>query len=95
MNDTGIPLAEKLRPKTLDEVIGQVHLVGPQGVVRKMLGSNYLPSMILWGPPGCGKTTLAELLSTLTDSFFVSRSAVTTGLDDIRKVIKEAGIQLE
>ena len=95
MNDTSLPLAEQLRPKTLDDVIGQTHLVGPTGVIRKMLASDYLPSMIFWGPPGCGKTTLAELLSTLTDSFFASRSAVTTGLDDIRKVIKEAGEQKE
>lgn len=95
MNDTSIPLAEQLRPKTLDEVIGQIHLVGPTGVIRKMLASDYLPSMIFWGPPGCGKTTLAELLSTLTDSFFVSRSAVTTGLSDIRTVIKIAGEELE
>jgi len=95
VNDTSLPLAEQLRPKTLDDVIGQLHLVGPTGVIRKMLASDYLPSMIFWGPPGCGKTTLAELLSTLTDSFFASRSAVTTGLDDIRKVIKEAGEQKE
>lgn len=95
MHTQTTPLAETLRPKTLDEVIGQTHLVGPQGVIRKMLTSGYLPSMIFWGPPGCGKTTLAELLSSLTDSSFASRSAVTTGLSDIRSVIKAAAEQLE
>ncbi|HCM82785.1 MAG: Replication-associated recombination protein A [Candidatus Gottesmanbacteria bacterium GW2011_GWA2_44_17] len=95
MNESAIPLAERLRPKNLDEVIGQVHLVGSNGVIRKLLKTGFIPSMILWGPPGCGKTTLAYLLSTLTNSIFEPKSAVTTGLDDIRKVIKEAKERLE
>lgn len=89
------PLAEVLRPKTLDEVVGQEHLVGKNGIIRKMLVSNFLPSMVFWGPPGCGKTTLARLLSILTDSQFESKSAVTTNLADVRNVIKQAQIRLD
>ncbi len=89
------PLAELLRPKTLDDVIGQEHIVGKSGMLRKMLVSGFIPSMIFWGPPGCGKTTLAELVSTLTKSVFVSKSAVTTNLADIRNVIAQAAERLE
>jgi len=88
------PLAEFLRPKTLDDVIGQEHLVGKDGILRKMLVNKFIPSMIFWGPPGCGKTTLAELISTLTDSVFISQSAVTTNLAQIRLVLVEAKKQL-
>jgi putative ATPase len=84
------PLADILRPKTLDEVIGQEHLVGESGIIRKLLASNFLPSMIFWGPPGCGKTTLAQLLANLTNSFFESHSAVTSTLADVRRVLKES-----
>jgi putative ATPase len=93
--NSNVPLAEQLRPKTLDDVIGQTHLVGSNGIIRKMIASGFLPSLILWGPPGCGKTTLAYLLSTLTNSFFEPRSAVTTNLEDIRKVIIGARERLE
>ena len=89
MNDPR-PLADVLRPKTLDDVVGQTHLVGKNGVLRKLLESNFLPSLVLWGPPGCGKTTLAYLLATLTDSHFEPKSAVTTTLEDVRRVIKES-----
>jgi putative ATPase len=95
MNDSNIPLAERLRPKSLDEVIGQEHLVGKTGIIRKLLESGFIPSMIFWGPPGCGKTTLAYLLSALTNSIFEARSAVTTKLEDVRKVIKEARNRLD
>jgi putative ATPase len=88
------PLAQILRPSKLDGVIGQSHLVGPTGILSKMLTSQFVPSMIFWGPPGCGKTTLAELVSTLTKSVFVSRSAVTTNLADIRQAIDLAGKRL-
>lgn len=82
------PLADILRPQTLDEVVGQEHLVGKNGIIRKLLASSYLPSMIFWGPPGCGKTTLAYLLASLTNSDFVSQSAVTTTLSEVRGIIK-------
>ena len=89
------PLAEILRPKKFDEVIGQEHLVGKNGVIGKMLMSNFLPSMIFWGPPGSGKTTLAYLLAALTNSHFESKSAVTATLADVRKIIKEADERLK
>lgn len=88
------PLAQILRPKALTGVIGQSHLVGKSGILSKMLTTQFVPSMIFWGPPGCGKTTLAELVSTLTKSVFVSRSAVTTNLADIRQVIDLAAKRL-
>ncbi|MEK7129474.1 MAG: replication-associated recombination protein A [Patescibacteria group bacterium] len=84
------PLAEILRPQTLDELIGQAHLVGESGIIRKFLTSGFLPSMIFWGPPGCGKTTLAHLLATLTNAHFESHSAVSATLADVRRVVKEA-----
>ena len=95
MNTSSVPLADRLRPKTLDEVIGQEHLVGRNGIIRKLLSSGFIPSMIFWGPPGSGKTTLAYLLSSLTNSHFEARSAVTTGLEDVRKVIKESKVRLD
>lgn len=88
------PLAQILRPTTLDDVIGQSHLVGKTGILSKMLTSQFIPSMIFWGPPGSGKTTLAELVSTLTKSVFVSRSSVTTNLADVRQVIDLAAKRL-
>ncbi len=88
------PLAQILRPSTLDDVIGQSHLVGKSGIITKMLASQFVPSMIFWGPPGCGKTTLAELVSTLTKSVFVSRSAVTTNPADVRQIIDLAAKRL-
>lgn len=88
------PLAQILRPTTLTDVIGQPHLVGKTGILTKMLMSQFIPSMIFWGPPGCGKTTLAHLISTLTKSVFVSRSAVTTNLADVRQIIDLAAKRL-
>lgn len=87
------PLADILRPKTLDEVVGQEHLVGKSGIIRKLLTSHFLPSLIFWGPPGCGKTTLAKLLASLTNSYFESHSAVAATLADVRRVIKEASLR--
>lgn len=89
------PLADILRPQTLDEVIGQEHLVGKDGIIRKLLASHFLPSMVLWGPPGSGKTTLAHLLAELTNAHFVPKSAVTSSLADVRMVIKEARERLD
>ena len=89
------PLAEVLRPNTLDDVIGQEHLVGKNGILRKLLDTQFLPSLVLWGPPGSGKTTIAKLLASQTNTFFESHSAVTSRLEDIRRVIKEAKIRMK
>lgn len=89
------PLADILRPQTLNEVVGQEHLVGKDGIIRKMLGSTFLPSMIFWGPPGSGKTSLAYLLATLTNAHFVAKSAVTSSLAEVRTIIKEAQARLD
>ncbi len=82
-----IPLAERMRPTTLDDLIGQKKLVGPNGPIRKILESQYLPSMIFWGPPGVGKTTLARIIATAVDRPFYSLSAINSGVKDIREVI--------
>ena len=89
------PLADILRPQTLNEVVGQEHLVGETGIIRKMLENEFLPSMILWGPPGSGKTSLAFLLATLTNAHFVAKSAVTSSLAEVRTIIKEAQSRLD
>lgn len=89
------PLADILRPSSLDDVVGQEHLVGKDGIIRKLLKSDFLPSMVFWGPPGSGKTTLAYLLANLTDSHFVAQSAVTTTLAIVRATIKEAADRLK
>lgn len=85
-----IPLAEKLRPKTLDDVLGQEHLTGDKGTIRKMIENNTLNSLILWGPPGTGKTTLAEIISEQSGRKFYKLSAVSSGVKDVRDVIEDA-----
>jgi len=85
-----IPLAEKLRPKTLDEVLGQEHLTGEKGTIRKMIENNTLNSLIFWGPPGTGKTTLAEIISEKSGRTFYKLSAVSSGVKDVRDIIEEA-----
>lgn len=84
------PLAERMRPKTLDEVLGQEHLTGEKGTLRKMLQNDTLNSLILWGPPGTGKTTLAEIISEKSGRKFYKLSAVSSGVKDVRDVIDEA-----
>ena len=84
------PLAERLRPKTLDEYIGQRHLVGQGAVLRKMIESGHISSFILWGPPGVGKTTLAKIIANQLDRPFYTLSAVTSGVKDVREVIEKA-----
>ncbi|MBJ2185027.1 MAG: replication-associated recombination protein A [Muribaculaceae bacterium] len=82
------PLAERMRPQTLDDYIGQTHLVGPGGVLRRMIESGRVASFILWGPPGVGKTTLARIIANSTKSAFHTLSAVTSGVKDVREVIE-------
>lgn len=87
------PLAERLRPRTLDQYIGQKHLVGPNGVLRRMIESKRLSSIILWGPPGVGKTTLAQIIATSLERPFYTLSAVSSGVKDVRDVIEKAKSQ--
>ena len=84
------PLAERLRPQSIDEYIGQTHLVGPNGVFRKFLETGNVPSFILWGPPGVGKTTLAKLVAGHLKRPFYTLSAVTSGVKEVREVIESA-----
>lgn len=84
------PLAERLRPKTLDEYIGQKHLVGEGAVLRKMIDSGRVPSFLLWGPPGVGKTTLAQIIANTLDTPFYTLSAINSGVKDVREVIDTA-----
>lgn len=84
------PLAERLRPKTLDDVVGQTHLLGPGKPLRLAFTSGKLPSMILWGPPGVGKTTLARLIAQTADADFIPLSAVLAGVKDIRESVQRA-----
>src|SRR5512142_2951127 len=89
------PLAERLRPKHIDEVIGQSHLLGPGKPLRLAFESGKLHSMILWGPPGVGKTTLARLMASAFDADFVPLSAVLSGVKDIREAIAKAELTLQ
>ncbi len=84
------PLAERMRPATLDEFVGQEHLLGPGGVIRRMIESGNISSFILWGPPGCGKTTLANIIARNLGRDFYTLSAVSSGVKDVRDVISKA-----
>lgn len=84
------PLAERLRPKSLDEYIGQKHLIGPKAILRQTIESGRIPSMILWGPPGVGKTTLANIISQQQDRPFYALSAINSGVKDVRETIEKA-----
>ena len=89
------PLAERLRPKTIDEVVGQSHLLGENKPLRLAFQSGKLPSMILWGPPGVGKTTLARLIANSADAEFIPISAVLSGIKDIRDAVERAELTLQ
>src|ERR1035437_1065974 len=84
------PLAERMRPKSLDDYAGQEHLVGKYSVLRKAIESGNIPSMILWGPPGVGKTTLAQIIATNSERDFFNLSAINSGVKDVREVIDKA-----
>ncbi|MBK6628508.1 MAG: replication-associated recombination protein A [Flavobacteriales bacterium] len=85
------PLAERMRPRDLEAVVGQEHLVGPDGILRRALTGGMLPSMILWGPPGVGKTTLARLIAERLQRPFFTLSAISSGVKEVREVIDQAG----
>jgi putative ATPase len=87
---TASPLAERIRPRTLDEVAGQQKVVGPGGFLRRAIAADRVPSLIFWGPPGVGKTTLARIIATETSSHFVPFSAVTSGIKEVKEVMAEA-----
>lgn len=86
--DAKAPLAARIRPQTLDDFVGQDHLVGDNGPIRKLIERGSIPSMIFWGPPGCGKTTLAEIIANSVNANFVSLSAVDSKKADVKKVVE-------
>ncbi|ELR70177.1 ATPase, AAA family [Fulvivirga imtechensis AK7] len=90
MFDLNLPLAERMRPASLDELIGQEHLVGKDAILRKTINSGVIPSMILWGPPGVGKTTIANIIANQVKAPFYTLSAVSAGVKDVREVIDKA-----
>src|SRR5215468_6167580 len=85
-----VPMAERLRPRNLDEVLGQEHLLGPGKPLRTAIERDQVPSMILWGPPGVGKTTLAQIIARMTKSTFVPFSAVLSGIKEIKDIMAGA-----
>ncbi len=89
-SESGAPLATRMRPRTLDEFVGQDRLVGPDGALRELIDRDRVPSLIFWGPPGCGKTSLAHIIARETSSVFVPFSAVTEGIARVRALIGQA-----
>ncbi|MDI6798138.1 MAG: AAA family ATPase, partial [Desulfatibacillaceae bacterium] len=90
-----IPLAQRMRPQSLDEVLGQEAVAGQQGILRRASEADKIFSLIFWGPPGCGKTTLARILAKSTSADFVEFSAVSSGVKQIREVVEKAKITQE
>ena len=86
----GSPLAARMRPRDLDEYVGQSHLVGPGRILRRAIDAGQLPSMVFWGPPGTGKTTLAAIAARRAKAQFMPLSAVASGVADLRRIIEEA-----
>ncbi|MFA5310483.1 MAG: AAA family ATPase, partial [Candidatus Paceibacterota bacterium] len=86
------PLADRMRPETLDEFLGQEEIIGEKKLLREAIKSDKIPSMIFWGPPGTGKTTLAFIIAKQTKSEFVRVSAVSSGLKDLREIIERAKV---
>src|SRR4051812_45712567 len=89
------PLADKLRPREFAEVIGQEHVLGPEGTLGRMAESGQYASVILWGPPGCGKTTIARLMAEKSGYEMETVSAVSTGVADLKKIFEKASVRLE
>ncbi|MDA8019677.1 MAG: replication-associated recombination protein A [Thermoanaerobaculia bacterium] len=88
--EAGTPLAERMRPGDLDDMVGQVRVLGDDGFLRRAIAKDRLPSMVLWGPPGCGKTTLAKIVARSTSCRFVPFSAVTSGIKEVKQVMADA-----
>src|SRR5260370_30672990 len=85
-----MPLAERMRPRTVDEILGQQHILGPNSLLREAIETDQVPSLIFWGPPGTGKTTLARVIAAATRAELVALSAVEAGIRDIRAAVQEA-----
>src|SRR5436190_20924933 len=89
------PLADRIRPRNLGEIVGQEHLTGPEGAIGRMVAAGKLSSMILWGPPGTGKTSIARLLADAVGLRFVALSAVFSGVADLKKIFAEARVAVK
>ena len=83
------PLAERIRPQTLDELVGQQHLAGKGSILRTAIEQGHIPSMILWGPPGTGKTTIANIIAHMLELPFFTLSAISSGVKDVREIIEK------